>query len=295
MIILGLTQVTNGISAALVRDGKYLINAEVLSQNEFQEDLLKFLEKSEVEMAQLDYIAYDDNFDVNTEFIEAPSLIINKGLAHKYSLFMVEDDAQEDDVTIDFPYLLIEDNTEVTKVVLVSGLDNIKEITSLKQGSLHSVIDGLEDILDINNIFLHAFQGDDNDIELSRLDQDKASFDFAFILDEVKTLLDEHISDQDSSIDEEVNAELLRNFKQDLASEALGALYDSLVIYLVTAANELGVQNIALVGEFADVVELRQKFTEQTESSPYEVFFPIREEELTGSIGIAGLAYIGVQ
>ncbi|MCA9383171.1 hypothetical protein KC909_02290 [Candidatus Dojkabacteria bacterium] len=295
MIILGLTQVPNGIAAALVRDGKYLINAEVLVQNKFQEELLKFLENSEVEMTQLDYIAYDDNFEVNTEFIEAPSLIINKELAHKYSLFIVDDDAKEDDVAIDFPYLLIEDITDETKVTLVSGLDNIKEITSLKQGSLSSVVDGLEDILDINNIFLHAFQGDDNDIELSRLDQNKANFDFGFILEEVKGLLDEFIDNQDNTVSEEVNAELLRNYKQDLASEALGALYDSLVIYLVTAANELGVQNIALVGEFADVVELRQKFTEQTESSPYEVFFPIREEELSGSIGIAGLAYIGVQ
>ena len=321
MKILGLVKQNENWSYAIVEDGRKLLVKGSLPGSDFDkslQDLKRELQKQNIDKATISVLgipAYITDSDLPTpskvelekikkNFLEINDNVqeINPKFAELYSIWIEEYGHQRSKGAHDleteqleeilFPIILWYDDWHKSQIILVNNYNNYSVLSEHKSASIYDLINRFEKILKKEDFFKLASLGNEAFQYFTRVDQNtELEFDLYYLEAELLKSIEKYESTSYLDISRDLKEELYRDFCYDVCASLQEAVFDSIISKMVNFAYELGVNTLAVTGEFAQNPRFIKVFSKHAVELEYQLKFAnhlILEDLATW---IAGLAF----
>lgn len=286
MKTLGIHQVGDNYNIALVEDGKKLLGSATFIKGTVEPKLEELLSELELVVEDIDYVAYTDDSDADLDFINVPSVVVDKDMSKYYSMSV----SSLGEAELNYPALIIDDQDTDTSLFILEDIENKKLVSKYKNISLTKLISEIEKELEISDVLAQIEKGDELVHYFRRYDPEKSvDFDFSYLKQEIQDAMQEFEKNKEE-MTKEVEEELRKFLNLDLLASFLDALYESLIIYIISIAADLGIANIGLVGNLNDHTRFLEKLIKHAQEANVNIIVPEKEPAVEPAIGIAGLA-----
>jgi len=150
---------------------------------------------------------------------------------------------------IQYPILIWADTDAKTELVLKDNASPARIINSANKMSVLTLIAEISRITGIEDLVTEAVNGDELFFAFNIVEFPEDIIIWKTLLTELETEVGNYQSNPDATVD--VQAELNRFYRLDLASSALETVYASVIYYLARLGNELAVNSLGISGNLA--------------------------------------------
>jgi len=328
MNILGIETSCDETAASVVKDGKHILSSVVASQADLFADyggvipevasrkhlellvpvIEKALKESKLKLEDIDAVAYTKEPGLTPALLvgishakalalarNIPAIPINHLEAHVFanSLMPVNDGVEE----IVFPHICLLVSGGHTIVILVQNQTKYKILGSTIDDAAGEAFDKVARLLELPYpggpiIDKLSLDGDPTAYQFPRPLSDKDNYDFSFsglktaVMYEVKKSKPKQISKSN-----ELNKQLMENWKSDIAASFQEAVVDILVEKTMKVAIANSVELVTMAGGVAANSRLREKMIRMGNEIGIDVRYPEINMCMDNAAMIAGLAY----
>jgi len=183
---------------------------------------------------------------------------------------------------IPYPYLCLLVSGGHTQLILVSKENNYKILGSTRDDAAGEAFDKTARLLNLGYpggpvIDKISKSGDEHMIIFPRPMIDSTDFDFSF--SGLKTAVRREVQKQKESNNKykahrELHNEISKNWISDIAASFQEAIIETLVVKTINAAEEIGVENIAMAGGVSANSRLREQLGRACDNMGYHLFYP---------------------
>lgn len=183
---------------------------------------------------------------------------------------------------IPYPYLCLLVSGGHTQLILVSKKNNYKILGSTRDDAAGEAFDKTARLLDLGYpggpvIDKISRLGDEQSIAFPRPMIDSGDYDFSF--SGLKTAVKREVQKQQKSYDKfktnrKLYDEITKNWISDIAASFQEAIIETLVVKTINAAEEIGVENVAIAGGVSANSRLREQMGRACDNMGYHLFYP---------------------
>jgi len=202
-------------------------------------------------------------------------------------------------VKIPYPYICLLVSGGHTQIILVSGKNNYKILGSTRDDAAGEAFDKTARLLNLGYpggpiVDKIAKLGDEQSVDFPRPMIDSGDYDFSF--SGLKTAVRREVEKLNADNENYKNKknlydELTKNWISDVAASFQEALVETLVVKTINAAEEVGVENVAIAGGVSANSRLREQMGRSCDKMGFHLFYPELEYCTDNAAMIAARGY----